>query len=313
MLDQHFKEYDFGAKRYHATGETLTDADVDALKRHDAILLGAIGDPRITDPRSPYQKVSPSTKANYDSLTKRVMDDRGEAELATLKGSTINEWHDTWAQSGRSMAHALVTMLRMVFGFGATVLEDRECERLSMIMHKMKFEPLPKRTEVLTLQQATDIIAKAYEFDAPSIALAQAFQTDFGLHQKDVIGEWIPIAQPGPDDITDGRDKWVRGLRWDQVDADLVLRHPTEGTMRLKEGALVSAELAKLVKLGALPTSGPIIVHERTKLPYRAASFRRLWRLIADNAGVPKDIRNMDSRREQPADADTQAAGRTLN
>ena len=41
------KEYDFGARRYHATGETLTDADLDALKEHDAILLGAIGDPSV--------------------------------------------------------------------------------------------------------------------------------------------------------------------------------------------------------------------------------------------------------------------------
>ncbi|MFD6432250.1 3-isopropylmalate dehydrogenase [Streptomyces venezuelae] len=41
------KEFDFGAKRYHATGETLTDADVEELKQHDAILLGAIGDPSV--------------------------------------------------------------------------------------------------------------------------------------------------------------------------------------------------------------------------------------------------------------------------
>src|SRR3954453_21965917 len=41
------KEFDFGARRYHATGETLTDADLDALKPHDAILLGAIGDPSV--------------------------------------------------------------------------------------------------------------------------------------------------------------------------------------------------------------------------------------------------------------------------
>ncbi|ARP72495.1 3-isopropylmalate dehydrogenase [Streptomyces pluripotens] len=41
------KEYDFGAKRYHATGETLTNADLAALKQHDAILLGAIGDPSV--------------------------------------------------------------------------------------------------------------------------------------------------------------------------------------------------------------------------------------------------------------------------
>ncbi|WP_435130786.1 3-isopropylmalate dehydrogenase [Actinacidiphila sp. bgisy144] len=41
------KEYDFGAKRYHATGQTLTDADLAELKAHDAILLGAIGDPSV--------------------------------------------------------------------------------------------------------------------------------------------------------------------------------------------------------------------------------------------------------------------------
>ena len=32
-------EYDFGARRYHATGELLTDADVASLREHDAILL----------------------------------------------------------------------------------------------------------------------------------------------------------------------------------------------------------------------------------------------------------------------------------
>ena len=40
-------EYDLGARRYHATGETLTQDDLDSLKEHDAILLGAIGDPMV--------------------------------------------------------------------------------------------------------------------------------------------------------------------------------------------------------------------------------------------------------------------------
>jgi 3-isopropylmalate dehydrogenase len=39
--------YDLGSDRYLATGEALTDTDLDALKQHDAILLGAIGDPRV--------------------------------------------------------------------------------------------------------------------------------------------------------------------------------------------------------------------------------------------------------------------------
>jgi len=40
-------EYDLGATRWHATGETLPDSVLDELGRHDAILLGAIGDPTV--------------------------------------------------------------------------------------------------------------------------------------------------------------------------------------------------------------------------------------------------------------------------
>ncbi|RBM18274.1 3-isopropylmalate dehydrogenase [Streptomyces sp. PT12] len=39
--------YDLGARRWHATGETLPDSDLERLKAHDAILLGAIGDPSV--------------------------------------------------------------------------------------------------------------------------------------------------------------------------------------------------------------------------------------------------------------------------
>ena len=39
--------YDLGAKRYHATGEVLPEGMIDELRGHDAILLGAIGDPSV--------------------------------------------------------------------------------------------------------------------------------------------------------------------------------------------------------------------------------------------------------------------------
>ncbi|MCV2394037.1 3-isopropylmalate dehydrogenase [Actinotalea sp. M2MS4P-6] len=40
-------ELDLGASRWHATGETLTDADLATVREHDAILLGAVGDPNV--------------------------------------------------------------------------------------------------------------------------------------------------------------------------------------------------------------------------------------------------------------------------
>ena len=39
-------EYDLGARRYLRNGELLTDDDLASLREHDAILLGAVGDPR---------------------------------------------------------------------------------------------------------------------------------------------------------------------------------------------------------------------------------------------------------------------------
>ncbi len=40
-------EYDLGARRWHATGETLPDSVLAEIREHDAILLGAIGDPGV--------------------------------------------------------------------------------------------------------------------------------------------------------------------------------------------------------------------------------------------------------------------------
>jgi 3-isopropylmalate dehydrogenase len=39
--------YDLGAARWHRTGETLPDSVLDELRQHDAILLGAVGDPTV--------------------------------------------------------------------------------------------------------------------------------------------------------------------------------------------------------------------------------------------------------------------------
>src|SRR3954462_4537344 len=39
--------YDLGAERWHRTGETLPDTVLEELRGHDAILLGAVGDPGV--------------------------------------------------------------------------------------------------------------------------------------------------------------------------------------------------------------------------------------------------------------------------
>lgn len=46
-VDIETTRYELGANRYLTSGEILSDQDMESLSRHDAILLGAIGDPRV--------------------------------------------------------------------------------------------------------------------------------------------------------------------------------------------------------------------------------------------------------------------------
>ena len=46
-LELETTHFDLGADRWHRTGDTLTDEDLEAIRGNDAILLGAVGDPSV--------------------------------------------------------------------------------------------------------------------------------------------------------------------------------------------------------------------------------------------------------------------------
>jgi hypothetical protein len=253
-----------------------------------------------TDERSPYKQLRFKTRETYDSLIRRILKDCPDEKLADLKARNVQHLYDGWASGGKlSMAHSLVTMLRALVNFGATTLEDPACERLSVVLHNMRFTVEKPQNERLTLEQATAIRGIAHKMGRPSIALAQAFQFECGLGQKEVIGEWAPPAEDGLSDIIHDGKKWLRGLRWEMIDSKLILRHVTSRSGRnieidLRRAPMVMAELDKLN--GERPASGPVIVCEFSGLPWTSYEFRRWWRKVADACGVPKHVKNMDSR-----------------
>jgi hypothetical protein len=255
------------------------------------------------DSRSPFLKARFRTRETYKSLINRIDADYGPQKLVDLKAQDIKRFHEIWTERGEAIAHSLITMLRMLFGFGATELGDAECERLSVVMHKMRFEKSKRRSPALTPDHVRLIVTTAHEKGLDSIALAQALQFDCGLSQKDVIGEWVPVSEPGPpSDIINDELKWLYGIRWSEIDKDLVLRHvPSIGgdliELRLSESPLVMAEFDRIrAKLGKLPPGGPVVVSEHNNLPYSSFEFRRKWRAVADAAGVPKAVKNRTSR-----------------
>lgn len=128
--------------------------------------------------------------------------------------------------------------------------------------------------------------------------MAQALQFECGLTQKDVIGEWVPLSEMGSSEILRKKQKWLRGLRWTNIDQNWILRLTTfsgkDVEIDLKKKPMVMDELSK--RGGVLPASGAVVVCETTGTPWAHSTFRVEWRKIADAAKVPKEVKNMDSR-----------------
>lgn len=258
-----------------------------------------------TDPDSNFPRLRFRTRKHYATLMRRIIKDHGEENVRDVRAREAKSWHQKWTEeSGVAMAHALVGMLRTLFGFGATFLESKECERLSVVMHRMKFKVPDARTDILSADQAAAIRRIARSSGLRSVAWAQAFQFDCTFRQKDCIGEWVPISEPGVSDTTLRGMKWLRGIRWEEIDQMMVLRHVTSKRQKpieidLKLAPMVVEELTKdygAFDRSLMPASGPIIVHEVTMRPWVYETFRGQWRKFANQVGIPKTVKNMDTR-----------------
>lgn len=266
-----------------------------------------------TDPDSNYckkGKLRYASRVHYDVMMKMIDKEFGDKRLEEIKARTIQRWYDDWCEkTGVPTAHTKIKMLRILFGFGTAFLEDLQCMRLKASLSEMRFAQAKPRTEQLTAEQATAIRHKAHEMKRPSIAVAQAFQFECMFRQKDCVGEWIPIKEPGMSDIFDEHGmKWMRGIRWEEISQDLILTHITskkskEIPIDLRNAPMVMEELAFIAGVSPamltrdlLPASGPIVISEFDDLPWEAIEFRRWWRKLADACDIPKEVRNMDSR-----------------
>jgi len=275
-----------------------------------AMTLAGLVNVYQTDRISTYHQLRYHTRQNSASILKRLVASHGHVELRAIKRRDLAEWYMDWSAGGKvSMAHAFMAQLRTMTSFGASMLEDEECERISSILHRMRFAHSPARLERLVASQVVSIRKAAREhFGWYSLALAQAIQFECMFRQRDVVGELVPETEPGESDVRFNGQKWLRGVRWEEVDDNWILRHKTSKKQKdvqwnLAAAEMVMEELSILVELpidqlsrSLFPARGPIIINDVTGLPWTANEYRRKWRLVANHCGIPKTVRNMDSR-----------------
>jgi hypothetical protein len=274
------------------------------------------------DTASPYVKLSYAVRTRRARLLARIIREHGNIALPGIRLRTLVSWHREWQGDEKiAIAHALISRLREVFRFGALFLEDAECIRLSAALKEIRFEkPKPRLTTMLA-DHAIAIRKCANERGWPYLALAQSLQFELRLNAKQVIGEWVPMSEPGDSDVVmkhpqqKYKKKWVSGLRWEDVDQNLILHRKgasgeKQRDVNLKSLPMVLEELATMHGLSPaaitradLPETGPIILCEIDAWPYTTAECRRKWRKVADNAGVPKQIQNSDNSRTDEKNA----------
>ena len=268
-----------------------------------------------THRHSPFNKLRKDAKRNYTYLLSQLERTIGRVAVLGVTFNDIIDWQEKYAEGGyKQRAVKMIGILRRVISFGALVLpEEAGCLKLVTMFQLMKNKKLllddnARRESYVTAAYAQAIITKAHEAGYPSIALAQALQYECGLRQKDVIGEWLD------------RDTWAMGLRWEEINAHWVVRHRLSKSLHglaaiedpkagktsifdLKLCPLVMVELKDAMTVR--PLRGPLIICEATGRPWDPRYFRRVWRKIADAAGVPAAVQNRDSR----AGAATEARG----
>lgn len=268
------------------------------------------------DTDSSYHALRFQTKKQYDSLLKTLTNSVGKARISSLSFRDFKRWHENYSKplvengpERTTRAHGLMTMVRIVFAFGA-LLELPRCGALKAVLEGMTFASPKKRRDFIIAQQAIDIRAEAHKQGYPSIALAQAIQFELMLRQKDVIGEWVPMSEPGISDVTEHGAKWIHGIHWNEIDENLVLTHrlskslrgrnaimkPGEGKVELFDLTAYPMVMEELAKIPREARVGPLVKAEHTGLPWRQKVFAEKWRKVATAAGVPTTTQNRDSR-----------------
>jgi hypothetical protein len=266
------------------------------------------------DPDSAFHKKQYEARQGKAALLKRIDKRFGDVVLAEIGGRMILSWYKEWSDNGQkvSAGGAFIATLRTLFRFGAGLLDDRECARLAETLSSQSYKGTKPREVALSAAQATAIRKAAHARKWPRMALAQAIQFECTLRQKDVIGQWVPVKEPGVSDMIrtkrykgqEKTKKWITGLRWEKIDENLILRHVTSKRNKkievdLKLAPMVMEEFQTIfgsTDRAALPASGPVIICEFDKHPYYNTEFRRKWRKVANDAGIPKGVKNMDTR-----------------
>jgi hypothetical protein len=258
--------------------------------------VGSLCDVFERHSESPIHEVRRNTAESYIDSLRVIRATVSARAVRALSPIEVKGWYSKWhapkVEGGPERvkrAHDAVATLRMILNFGHA-LGYAECGALVDGLSKIRFERSRPREGAMTIDHARAFIATALargDSRGLSMAIGVATQFETMLRQKDVIGEWSSDAS--------GRETWSGPYTWESIPG---------GIFRLKTsktGALIAHDLTRLELLWPLiqivpqaERSGAIV--KAYGEPIRERSYRKWYRQIARQAGLPDQVWNMDAR-----------------
>lgn len=248
------------------------------------------------DEESAFHKLKPGSLIPYKHYLAKLENHIGPRRVDSIDGIDVLRWHKIWSDDGKHLAAASTSRAILEAAVKHGILRRfAGCGELREILQAARSTlPHPSRREiVITADEATAARQAAHAAGRPSSALAYALAYETTLRLWDVIGQWWPLDKGGVSEVIDAERgvKWF-GLRWDNIDDNLVLKFKpskTDGTT----GKTVTYPLTKapmvLEELEHWPAdkrAGPVIVSESTGLPYIARTVTDRWADDRKAAGI---------------------------
>jgi hypothetical protein len=268
---------------------------------------------------SPYRALRPNTRKGYDDWCTRLERYAGARRIDRLDGTDLRRWFGDFVAPSKPGAAPRIRQARgivqqmfpILLAFGVE-LKLPDCLALLTVIQHMEFRVSPAVREqaiamkpkrsAMTYEHAAAIVRAGIGKGTKrhrSVALGTAAQFEFTLSQIDVIGSWEPIEHGAviePGQIVRSRQIWRPGLRYEDL---------AGGTLEINRsktfvGAVFDVKEYPLFAeaMQAVPDderSGPLVVNE-SGLPMARYTYADLFRELADEAKVPREVFSMTAR-----------------
>jgi hypothetical protein len=268
--------------------------------------FGVLLDLYESDPESDFNTdLKPGVRGTYGIYIRRLRRHIGGLRIDHVDGGDLKRWFREWrfdpdGSDHLPRARTVLAVLKAAISYGESRRKPG-CEEFRKVIANQEFPAPRARTFAPTATQVEAARKAAHADGAPRRALLYALVYDTTARTFDFLGQWLPLSYQKPSGVLAYGKKWV-GPMWSGIDENLMLKikpTKTEKTSEVEVTFDLSVCPMVMEELALIPPSertGPLIIHERTGLPYNYQTFNDRWNADFKAAGMPKGMWCRDLR-----------------